>query len=148
MGKPEQATRSLSVAKAEAADKRWWANAEQTDGCWLWQGSVNADGYGTIWNGERNRLAHRYGYEMLVGPIPAGMELEHVCTTRLCVKPTHLSVATHATNMGHLAPRNLCKNGHPLVPGNVYRYPSSGARLCVTCHPERRPNWFPDGVPA
>jgi hypothetical protein len=142
MGIARVQTRSDDLAKAEAADRRWWRDAQQDFGCWIWAGS-SSGGYGTIWNGERNVMAHVYGWEMTRGPLPEGMELDHVCRVPLCVKFTHFEVVTRATNISRRPPANECRQGHPLVPGNVYRYPKSGARLCIACHPERRPNWFP-----
>jgi len=132
------------VTKAAAADARFWRDTEQGDGCWEWKGYKRPDGYGSIWNGETNVLAHRYSWELARGPVPDGLGLDHICRNRACVKPTHLEPVTQSTNLSRMPPRSVCKKGHPLVPGNVYLYPKSGARLCITCHPERRPNWFPD----
>ena len=84
-------------------------------GCWMWTASVQRPGYGQIgvWNGERcvPRLAHRVMYELKVGPIPGGMEIDHLCHTRdlscragvncphrRCVNPDHLEVVTKQEN--------------------------------------------------
>ena len=61
--------------------------------------AVNADGYGTFWDGERKRLAHVVAYELFVGPVPDGRELDHLCRVPACVRPTHLEPVTHAENL-------------------------------------------------
>lgn len=73
-------------------------------GCWIWTGARNADGYGVIRVGGRGSspaLAHRTAFELLVGPIPDGRELDHVCRVRACVNPTprHLETVDHRTNI-------------------------------------------------
>lgn len=67
--------------------------------CWTWGSQLNAQGYGLISDAGRKRSAHRYAYELLVEPIPAGLDLDHLCLVRHCVKPTHLEPVTHAENM-------------------------------------------------
>ena len=64
------------------------------DGCWLWQGYINAFGYGV----NRRGLAHRVYYQSARGPIPRGMELDHLCRVRSCVNPDHLEAVTHLEN--------------------------------------------------
>lgn len=64
-------------------------------GCWIWQFNRNPKGYGT-WNG---RLAHSLVYERLVGRVPAGLELDHICRVRPCVNPAHLEIVTHTENI-------------------------------------------------
>lgn len=79
-------------------------NVALTDsGCLLWLGSRTADGYGAIkvrLDGvRRDWRAHRLVYELLVGPIPDGMEPDHTCRNKLCVHPDHLEPVTHAENL-------------------------------------------------
>lgn len=68
---------------------------DEATGCWVWGLSTNADGYGLT---ERT-LAHRLLYERHVGPIPEGMELDHLCRVRLCVNPAHMEPVTHLENV-------------------------------------------------
>lgn len=68
--------------------------------CWLWRGSLNEAGYGLIFDTAQRRplLVHRLSYETLVGPIPEGLHLDHLCRTRSCLNPTHLEPVTAAEN--------------------------------------------------
>lgn len=82
------------------ASVRFWRRVDRTDACWLWRGWINAKGYGHF--GVNNRLtvkAHRWSYEQLVGPIPHGLTLDHLCRVRNCVNPAHLEPVTRAVNI-------------------------------------------------
>ena len=103
-----------SVDDPPSMEDRFWARLEKTDSCWVWPKSSASHGYGEIWDGERNVLAHRFAYELLVGPIPAGMQVDHVCRNRLCVNPAHLRVVTNKQNSEHhngSAKRNNVSSG-------------------------------------
>lgn len=117
--------------------------AYSEDGCWLWTGSLDRNGYGYIREtaGRRKLRAHRVVYEYVVGPIPDGMELDHLCRVRSCVNPDHLEPVTHRENqrrgespMGQQARREFCAKGHPLdgIKG------ATRQRYCKTCHRERQ----------
>jgi hypothetical protein len=64
--------------------------------CWEWLQNFNADGYGIY---KRNHQAHRVVYELLVAPIPEGLEIDHLCRNRRCVNPAHLEPVTHLENI-------------------------------------------------
>lgn len=69
--------------------------------CWLWTGgrAGRGDLYGQFWYGGTQGLAHRFSYETLVGPVPEGLELDHLCRVQHCVNPTHLEPVTPAVNI-------------------------------------------------
>ncbi len=116
-----------------------WGIAE----CWDWVGAKQNTGYGQFWNGARMQAAHRASYETLVAPIPAGLEIDHICRNRSCVRPDHLEPVTHQENMrrsdvGKLtAARALaktnCPSGHAYDEKNTYRSPTTGSRFCRAC---------------
>lgn len=120
---------------------RFWAKVEKSDaGCWYWTGAVQSGGYGSAWNGERMASAHRWAYEMLVGPIPEGLVLDHLCRVRLCVNPAHLEPVTNAENIrrGDIGGRAHCTAGHEYTPENTYyRKDRPGERDCRRCRKER-----------
>lgn len=122
-------------------------------GCWQWSGRPNNAGYGQMTmqgaNGAETRLAHRVAYETLVGPIPAGLQLDHLCRNRLCVNPTHLEPVTARENIlrspiaeaAKNARKTHCPQGHPYSGSNLYVLPSTGYRYCRECmraHQRRR----------
>ena len=67
--------------------------------CWIWQGTSNGSGYGMISVHGRTVCAHRYAYELYVGMIPRGYDLDHLCRRRLCVNPDHLECVTRRENV-------------------------------------------------
>lgn len=71
---------------------------DDESGCWNWNGPLSK-GYGTVWADGRNRGAHCVLYELVVGPVPKGLELDHLCRNRRCCNPNHLEPVTHQENM-------------------------------------------------
>ncbi len=69
------------------------------EGCWGWSGASDHLGYSRLCGRARTTYAHRLAYELMVGPIPDGMEIDHICRNRGCVNPSHLRVCTHSENL-------------------------------------------------
>lgn len=120
---------------------------DPNSGCWLWSGSTIRNGYGEInrgRNGEGKVLAHRASYEIHVGLIPAGLDLDHKCRTRSCVNPLHLEPVTRQENLlrgvgpekmrARFATMTHCKNGHEFTPENTrWGMQHSGKHRQRTC---------------
>jgi len=66
--------------------------------CWIWQGELNRNGYGTLRIKGRRKMVHRIVYEALVGPIPPEQIVDHLCRSRACCSPRHLEAVAHAEN--------------------------------------------------
>lgn len=122
--------------------KRIFGGIEKTADCWLWKGSPRPNGYCAIWYKQRSRLAHRLVYEILVGPIPEGLTIDHLCGNKRCVNPDHLEPVTQKENTlraqkkaGILSAKTHCPQGHEYTEGNTNR--SCRRRRCLTCHRER-----------
>lgn len=74
---------------------------DESSQCWVWLGSISDSGYGTIGRGPggKNVKAHRWVYENIIGKIPDGLQLDHLCRNRSCVNPAHLEPVTHTENI-------------------------------------------------
>lgn len=116
-------------------------------GCWLWGDRPSGKGYGQYWTGGRRPVAHRFLWESTVGPVPAGLELDHLCRVRCCVNPEHLEPVTGQVNVlrgisvaAAYARRTSCKHGHRFTAENTIRRPNGarGCRTCVQANDERR----------
>lgn len=102
------------------------------NGCWVWTGVMHPRGYGWA---KRNVLAHRWIYEHMVGPIPAGLCIDHLCRNRRCQNPAHMEPVTLAENTrrGGNAIKTHCPVGHPYSMDNTYIEPDGIARRCRAC---------------
>jgi hypothetical protein len=126
------------------AEERFWEKVDARGDCWEWTGAATPTGYGTFFpTRTAPTRAYRYAWESLIGPIPAGMTLDHLCGNRRCVNPDHLRVATQRENAlrGHSpAARNArkthCNHGHSLSADNLHMTPK-GRRECVACRRRR-----------
>jgi len=89
-------------------DKRFWSKVKKTEGCWEWLSRINRDGYGAFRVNKQVRSAHRVAYELLIGPIPEELTLDHLCRNRACVNPSHLEPVSRGDNIrrGATARRN------------------------------------------
>lgn len=113
--------------------------------CWIWTGAFCSDGYGTFRVNGKTVGAHRWKYEQIYGPVKKGLELDHICNKRACVKPSHLEPVTHRENVRRgkaserlktwLASKTHCPKGHPYDKQNTYNWKGTG-RSCKTCRRE------------
>lgn len=118
------------------------------DDCWEWTGAHNPGGYGRIGGGGKrgpSLLAHRVLYERMVGPIPDGLTLDHLCRNPSCVRPDHLEPVTNRENIlrgtspvADRARQTHCIRGHAFTAENTYTHPQRGTRHCRACDAERR----------
>ena len=125
------------------------------DDCWLWLGHIARHGYGTFGMEGSEFLAHRAAYLLLVGEIPGGLDLDHLCCTHTCVNPEHLEPVTRGENSRRGGPSigarsEACANGHKWTPENTLRYGPEQRRYCRTCQLARgrETYWRKRGVSA
>lgn len=132
-------------------------------GCWIYTGRISKNGYGTLREGGRTAMAHRVVYTDRVGPIPDGLQLDHLCHStdsscsggrgcrhRRCINPAHLEpVTAFENNLRSLSPsavntrKQKCIWGHEFTPENTrLRRPKKPGRrpmrICRACHREHR----------
>lgn len=119
--------------------ERFWAKVEKTDSCWVWTAATYPNGYGEFGIEGRTCLVHRVAWELLVGPIPDGLDLDHLCRNRLCVNPDHLEPVTRRENLlrGETIPafhaaQTHCVHGHEFTPDNTH-IERNGSRRCLRC---------------
>lgn len=120
--------------------ERFWSKVEAADsGCWLWSGEIIRNGYGRFKVNRRMEMAHRVSYEALVGPIPGGLQIDHLCRSRACVRPDHLEPVTCRENVlrsaggaAKNARKTHCDSGHEFTESNTYLWPN-GHRSCREC---------------
>ncbi|MDX3637697.1 HNH endonuclease signature motif containing protein [Streptomyces europaeiscabiei] len=116
---------------------------KQPDGCWLYTGALMKDGYARVKDTSTDYalLTHRVVYEQLVGPVPEGLVLDHLCRVRHCVNPQHLEPVTVLENnqrgvRARLGERTHCAEGHEFTPENTVpqrRKRKSGVTLTPVC---------------
>jgi hypothetical protein len=117
----------------------FWDHVEPSGDCLVWTGA-KVDGYGKLNRGGKYHLAHRYHWEHANGPVPDGLELDHTCRNRACVKLEHMEPVTGKVNTlrgegptAVNARRTECVNGHEFTEENTYTAPGSGQRKCRAC---------------
>jgi hypothetical protein len=110
---------------------------EPNSGCWLWTANQLPRGYGQLKYKRRCSYSHRVVYEILVGPIPKGLHIDHLCRTPSCCNPDHLEPVTHLENVRrgdagqHHARKEECPHGHPYTEENTRR--NEKGRWCRAC---------------
>lgn len=146
-------------ALTETESRNFWAKVDPTGFCWNWTAGKCGQGYGGFnvnSNAGRKKLqAHRVSYTTLVGPIPEGLEIDHLCRNTSCVNPDHLEPVTHTENQLRIpdpvrggiglpswvtSGKNItgyCKHGHQYTEENTYYY-KDGRTDCRTCKANRK----------
>ena len=106
--------------------------------CWQWTGFISDKGYGIFYLGAEKVNAHRWFYELIVGPIPEGLVIDHLCRNRACVRPAHLEPVTNEENTlrgvgpaAMNAAKTTCQAGHQFTV--FYRSENGGARSSRRC---------------
>ena len=132
---------TLTPQRGLSASERFWRMVQKTETCWLWVGWRDKDGYGLFTPIHKHVRSHRFAYEEANGPIPDGLQIDHLCRNPPCVRPSHMEVVTAQTNVlrgNTVAAKNAakthCKHGHPFDKVNTYLRPDG--RQCRACHCE------------
>lgn len=128
--------------KSDTTESRFWRKVQKTEACWLWTAGMSVGGYGRFKANGRMNFAHRFAYELLVGPIPDGLQLDHLCRVRHCVNPAHLEPVTARENTMRgesfaavHGVKDACESGHTFDDANTYQRPGGG-RACRACRRE------------
>ncbi len=121
-------------------DDRFWGKVDKDgpNGCWVWTAYIERAGYGKFHYKGRAERVYRLAYQALVGEIPEGMVIDHVCRNRACCNPEHLEIVTPRENARRGALGVLythCRHGHELTPENTYwaNTKTGLRRNCKTC---------------
>jgi len=134
-------------------EERFWAKVDASGDCWEWTASKHKDGYGLFrpHSNETMTRAHQFAWTTLVGPVPEGLELDHLCRNPACVNPDHLEPVTHRENMRRTSAttvwvkkaareRTHCPQNHEYSGDNVIM--DGGYRKCRTCVNKRQNEYY------
>jgi hypothetical protein len=132
----------ISVRYIPPVEERFWSRVDFTESCWVFTGFRDKGGYGRFTIGKKTHFAHRWAYEYLIGDIPSGLQIDHLCRNRGCVNVFHMEPVTSRENTRRgnaisvrMAAKTHCVRGHSLTdPGNLTPYGKRhGWRLCMAC---------------
>jgi hypothetical protein len=121
--------------KFKTTAHRFWRHVTVTPDCWQWDGGIGSSGYGTFHvDTKHTTMAHRMAYILSRGPIPDGLNIDHLCKNILCVNPWHLEPVTQKENLrrGLNGDKTHCLRGHPFDTANTY-VSKKGHRTCRAC---------------
>lgn len=134
--------------------ERFWEKVNKTETCWLWTGAVHIHRHG-VFNAGRDApkgkksptmWAHRYAYMVLVGPLPEGLVLDHLCKNPICVNPSHLEPVTQSENArrGGVM-KGYCRKGHFFTPETTLNR-KGGKRECLICMKAQRAKYRAENI--
>lgn len=131
--------------------ERFWRKVNKTEACWLWTGAL-CQGYGVFHEGSgrgntHQTRAHLYAYRLLVGPIPEGLQLDHLCRVRSCCNPDHLEPVSRYENLARgvgtiiavNSAKTHCPRGHEY--DRTYYWAQGVKRGCSTCDRAKWQRW-------
>lgn len=132
----------MTAALMSALEERLTRLSVRDGACLLWTGHLTPAGYGSMKVKGTTVGVHRVAHEVWIGPIPAGLEVDHLCGNRACLEPAHLEAVTHRENLRRSSNwiaseinKSECKRGHtlPEIPG------ADGFRRCEPCRMRKEP---------